>query len=98
VTREADILFLGMTRPAMFFGVPVGFFAFNIILSGGIGLVLGLALLGTPALLPIFFVFHLIGMLISKKDPHKLIVWWKFFEKSGRGRNKNYHKGSSYKG
>jgi len=96
--REVDPLFLGMTRPAMFLGVPIGAVMCNVVFSGGIGFLIGLSLLGTPWLMGVFPVIHVIMMMISKKDPHKLNVMGTWLFRCLRAGNRSYHKGSSYKG
>ena len=71
MSRQQDILFLGLTRPAMVFGVTYSFLVVNVM---GTGLVfiwsanLWALLLGVP--------IHVVGYVSCLRDPRRFDLWY----------------------
>lgn len=84
---EADMVFLGLTRPPMLFGVSYTFAGMNffICLMAFIAFNQGL---GTFLLLP---VVHMIGYYFSAKEPLFLELIMIKMQKCGKCKNKVYH-------
>lgn len=84
---ETDMVFLGLTRPAMFFGVTYMFFAFNffIILMGFIVFNQGLKtfLFAIP--------IHMVGYYFTAKEPLFVELFMIKQSKCTRCKNRFYH-------
>jgi type IV secretion system protein VirB3 len=89
--RMTDPIFLGLTRPAMLFGVPQSFFVMNAVLCM-------VAFLATGSFYPIFLggpSVHGLGYLACLRDARTFDIWWvkaKFLKCLNRG----YWKANSY--
>jgi type IV secretion system protein VirB3 len=87
-----DPLFAGKTRPPMYAGVTLSFFAFNLI-------VMTVFLLGSGSLIPLLIGFplvHVIGYLFCLKDPRIFDILWAKGRKTSRCVNRKLWGGNSY--
>ena len=86
-----DPLFVGLTRPTMFFGVSFKMFFLNFF----IGL---LSYINAPGLKVIFIAvaLHITAYILCFKEPLILEIYLKKGEKCTRCRNKGYHGANSY--
>lgn len=89
---ENDMLFLGLTRPPMMFGVSYAFFGMNffVLMMGFIVLNQGLK---TFLLAPLI---HGIGYYFSQKEPLFLELFMVKQSKCNKCKNKLYHNANSY--
>lgn len=85
-----DPLFLALTRPAMIWGVPMEAFT----LCCGLG---GLAMIATDNILFLLITPPLlvISRLIAERDQNAFRILFKWFETSGRHRNRSHWGGTS---
>jgi type IV secretion system protein VirB3 len=85
-----DIVYLALTRPAMFYGVP-----FEVALC--CGAIAGLAMILTDNIffLALFFPLFGISKLIVKKDANAFRVLFRFIETKAKCRNRSLWGGSS---
>jgi type IV secretion system protein VirB3 len=89
--NHTDPLFLGLTRPAMLFGVTQSFFVIN-------AMVCMTAFLGTGSFLPLFIgapLLHGVGYLACLRDARTFDIW---FAKARflQCRNRHYWLANSY--
>lgn len=86
-----DPLFVGLTRPTMFFGVSFKMFFLNFF----VGL---LSYINAPGLKVIFIaiVLHIIAYILCFKEPLILEIFLKKGQKCTRCSNKGYHGANSY--
>ena len=69
--RQPDILFLGLTRPPMVFGVTYTFLVVNVLMTGLVFIWSGnlwAILLAAP--------IHLVGYVACLRDPRRFDVWF----------------------
>ena len=86
-----DLLFLGLTRPPMAFGVTYAFFVLNGMFTTIAFLALNSLwawLLGIPV--------HLIGYLMCLKDPRIFDIWRVRLLKTPPTRNRGFWRSNSY--
>lgn len=89
---DTDPLFVGLTRPSMFFGVSYMYS----VLNGGICL---MYFINTESLLALFLglpFFHLIGYIICFKEPLFIELFMVKTQKCNKCRNKMFHGANSY--
>lgn len=88
---RSDPLFVGLTRPAMIFGVSIKFAALNMIIS------MALFIQSNSIYnLLVAFVIHLIGYLICFKEPRFIELFLKRSSKCSQCPNKSFYGANSY--
>ncbi|HCU23621.1 MAG TPA: type VI secretion protein [Deltaproteobacteria bacterium] len=88
----SDLLFLGLTRPAMFLGVTQSFFVIN-------GLLNTILFLALNSFLPLFLLLpllHGLGYLACLKDPRTFDLWIVYAKHCTQCRNKRFWGTNSY--
>jgi len=94
---DIDPLFIGMTRPPMMLGVPIEFFFLNFILFG-IGTVMFLSLMHKILFFCLLIApLHVLGYVMTEKDPQWMRVWLTKFQKCFITQNKGFWKANSFK-
>lgn len=88
---EVDELYLGMTRPATVFGVPLTAFVAEMLVVAVIFLAIGNAL-WLLLVVPV----HAVLFLMSATDPGRFESWAMFFKTFGRCTNAMFWKSASY--
>lgn len=83
-----DPLFLGLTRPAMIMGVSFMYFVFNSM----IGIVVFI-LSSNFKIVPVCVFIHIIGMMITKKEPLAVEMFLLKIQKFNRCPNRIKHGG-----
>lgn len=89
---ESDPLFVGLTRPPMFFGVSYMYSMFNVF-------IMLLIFINTSKLYVLFVglpILHLIGYLLCFKEPLFVELIMVRMQKCNKCRNKIYHGANSY--
>jgi type IV secretion system protein VirB3 len=90
-TLQADPLFVGLTRPAMIFGVSIKFAALNMILS------MSLFIQSNSIMnLAVAVVIHMIGYVICFKEPRFIELLLKKSSKCSQCPNKSFYGANSY--
>ncbi len=85
---KTDPLFLGLTRPAMVFGVSFLFFGLNMMIS------VSYFVVTSDFRIVLFAVFfHGAGMLLTKKEPLAIEILMVKLQKCNGGQNKTFYKG-----
>jgi len=87
---EADALFLGLTRPAMVFGVTYLWFMVNAMIS----LIYFINTSDFIRLIPAALIVHLIGYLICMKEPRYMEILVTKTSKCMKCRNTLFHGGT----
>jgi type IV secretion system protein VirB3 len=86
----SDTLFLAITRPAMFHGVPLEAVGLNMMVSGAIFIAAQ-----SFTVLGVAFAVHFIFRTMVKNDYNRFRVLFAYFETKARSRNSSYWGGSS---
>lgn len=89
---NSDPLFVGLTRPAMIFGVSIQFAIFNIMVSA-----IAFVVYSDFRILGLAFIFHVIGYILCFKEPRFLELYLNKFQYFGDCPNKVYYGAHSYK-
>lgn len=86
-----DPLFVGLTRPALLFGVSLQFAMINL-------LVVGIFFINLSSFKVVFVgaINHLIGYILCFKEPRFMEIYLKKFEKFNVCPNKSYYGANSY--
>lgn len=91
---SSDPLFLGLTRPVMFFGVHYLMFIMNFM--GNILLFINKVFeYKIPALIVGFITLHIIFYLVCLKEPRAIELLSTRFAKCSKCKNRLYHKGTN---
>ncbi|WP_375327079.1 VirB3 family type IV secretion system protein [Candidatus Tisiphia endosymbiont of Nemotelus uliginosus] len=87
----SDPLFVGLTRPAMIFGVSIKFFALNLIIAMTL-------FIQSNSIMNLFvaFVIHLIGYIICFKEPRFVEIFLNKSSKCSQCPNKSFYGANSY--
>tara|TARA_B100000780_G_C21123757_1_gene455526 strand:+ start:1749 stop:2054 length:306 start_codon:yes stop_codon:yes gene_type:complete len=94
--HDHEPLFLGLTRPALVHGVPMEFFGIIFILFG-VGMILSESLLAKFAFcLLVCLPLHLLGVFLTKKEPHWMAIFLTKFQKCPPIRNSRFWQCQSY--
>ena len=86
-----DMLFVGLTRPALLFGVSYTF----AILNGFVGM-MGYIIASDIKFMVMIVPIHFIGYALCSKEPLFIELWKVKAEKCGTCRNRLFHGGNSY--
>ncbi len=87
-----DPLFLGLTRPALIFGVSFIYFGLNVM-----GSVMYFVVMSDFSIFPVSLLVHLFGMGLNKKEPLAVEIMMTKMQKCNKCRNKMFYGGlSSY--
>ena len=87
-----DLLFLGLTRPAMFLGVTQSFFVIN----GLLNTILFLALNSFLPLIVFLPLLHGLGYLACLRDARTFDLWFAYAKHCTKCRNKRFWDANSY--
>lgn len=88
---KIDPLFVGLTRPTLFFGVSQSFGMVN-----GMGMLMGFIQTSDMRVFLLGIIIHLIGYIACNKEPLIIELFMKRLEKCSKCRNKGYHGTNSY--
>jgi type IV secretion system protein VirB3 len=85
---QVDPLFLGLTRPALIGGVTFSYFAFNSLVS-----IVGFIVTSEFKIFILAIVVHVLGMLLSKKEPLAVDMLITKLQKCPKVPNSSFHGG-----
>ena len=85
---KTDPLFLGLTRPAMIFGVSFLFFGLNMMIT-----VSYFVMTSNFKIILFCIAFHGAGVMLTKKEPLALEIVMTKLQKCNGGQNKSFYKG-----
>ena len=94
---STDPLYIALTNPVMFLGVPMMFFGANVMVLGGMGFIgfvdwaARFLWLG-GVILPL----HLLAYYATQKDPHWMSIWFIRATRTPPNRNRLFWKSNSY--
>lgn len=89
---DRDILFVALTRPQMFAGVTYGFFVANAVVATELFLIFRSAWV-----LLVAAVLHIIGMVLSRREPRIFDLWATRMSRCPRVRNHGVWRCNSYR-
>lgn len=94
---DIDPLFIGMTRPPIFWGVPMEFFGINFIIFG-VGIIAFTSLLAKLGFVILICVpLHVIAYVLTEREPHWMGIYLIKMAKCAPTRNRIFWKTNSYK-
>ncbi|WP_341763986.1 VirB3 family type IV secretion system protein [Candidatus Tisiphia endosymbiont of Beris chalybata] len=88
---SSDPLFVGLTRPAMIFGVSIKFFALNMIIAMTL-------FIQSNSIMNLFvaFVIHIIGYIICFKEPRFVEIFLNKSSRCSQCPNRSFYGANSY--
>ena len=92
MSRQQDILFLGLTRPAMVFGVTYSFLVVNVLSTGLMFIWSGnlwMILVGAP--------IHVVGYVACLRDPRRFDLWYVWLRYTLPAQNRFFWGANSYR-
>lgn len=81
-------LFLGLTRPALVFGVSFIFFGMNVIMG-----LMYFVVTSDFKVVPVVVAAHIFGMMITKKEPLAIEILLLKMQKTNNCKNRTYYGG-----
>jgi type IV secretion system protein VirB3 len=87
---ESDMVFLGLTRPSMFFGV-----SYMVVLGNFFGCMMGYILTSNFKAFLFMFLIHGFGYIATQKEPLFLELFMIKQQKCNRCSNRLYHGGTN---
>jgi len=85
---KLDPLFLGLTRPAMLFGVSYMYFGFNVLIC-----LMYFVMTSDFKIVLVAVAIHVFGMVITKKEPLAVEILMTRLTKCGGCRNRQFYGG-----
>ncbi len=87
---RTDLLFLGLTRSAVLFGVSYMFFGLNVMIS-----LLYFVLTSDFKVVLVAFAIHIFGMILTKKEPLAVEILFTKLRKCSGCKNRQFYGGTN---